>query len=409
MQTLHLASIRSLFPALERQEQGQPVAYFDGPAGSQVPQPVIDAVSRYLGRTNANCGAPIGTSRESDAILQQARERLAAFVGTDLPEEIVFGANMTTITFAVSRTLSRTWQPGDEVLVSQLDHDANVTPWVMAAQRAGATVKQIPLAPDGVTLDETAYQSLLTERTRLVAIGYASNAIGTVNPVQDMLAAARSCGALTYVDAVHFAPHRLIDVVDLDCDFLVCSAYKFFGPHVGVLWGRRSLLEELQPDRLRPAPSHGPGKWMTGTQNHEGIAGAAAAVEYLATLGAGENLRQRLQGAFRAIQEHEHALLQQLLSGLDELPVRIWGLPYDGPDGSRVPTVSVTHPQLTPRQLAEALAARGLYCWPGNHYAYPFTLATGLEPHGTLRIGLLHYNTAEEVERLLTALHELLD
>ncbi|MCA9081233.1 MAG: aminotransferase class V-fold PLP-dependent enzyme, partial [Planctomycetaceae bacterium] len=258
------------------------------------------------------------------------------------------------------------------------------------------------------TLDLDAFHGLLSPRTRLVAVGLASNAVGTVNPVRDMAAAAREVGALTFVDAVHFAPHRRIDVEQLGCDFLVCSAYKFFGPHVGALWGRRSLLESLRPDKLRPAPSGIPGKWMTGTQNHEGIAGLLAAIEYLASLGEGTSRREKLDNAFAAIQLHEHQLADRLLAGLADLPqYQVWGLPQDTPHQSRVPTISVTHAFRTPCDLAEQLTARGLYCWPGNHYALPFTMAAGLEPEGTLRIGLLHYNTLEEVDRLLASFRKI--
>ncbi|MCA9089843.1 MAG: cysteine desulfurase-like protein [Planctomycetaceae bacterium] len=405
---LNIEAIRQQFPAFDRHEGDHPVAYFDGPAGSQVPQSVIDAVGHYMAHTNSNCGAPISTSQESDTTLQHAREALADFVGGSDPDEIVFGPNMTTLTLALSRTLGQTWGPGDEVVVTQLDHDANVTPWVLAAQRAGATVHHVPIDLTNCTLDQSAYARLLSPRTKFVAIGYASNAVGTVNPVKQMISAAREMGALTFVDAVHLAPHRLIDVAELQCDFLTCSAYKFFGPHVGVIWGRKDLLEELHPDKLRPSPATGPGKWMTGTANHEGIAGAAAAVNYLSSLGTGNTRRDQLATAFDAIACHENALRRRLLEGLQELTeFRLWGLGLNAPESSRVPTVSVTHTSLSPRDMATRLAHLGLYCWPGNHYAVPFTTAAGLEPDGTLRIGLLHYNTVGEVDRLLAGLRDV--
>jgi cysteine desulfurase family protein (TIGR01976 family) len=409
MATFDLKSIRARFPALRREQNGQPVAYFDGPAGSQVPSQVADAVSRYLLSTNANRGAPFATSRESDELLDAAHQAVADFLGTDDPDCIAFGPNMTTLTFALSRALGRTWKPGEEILVTQLDHDANVSPWVLAAKDAGAMVKPIRVRPDDCTLDLDDFRTKLSDKTRLLAVGYASNATGTVNPVKEMIEAAHSVGALVFVDAVHYAPHRLIDVTDLDCDFLAVSAYKFFGPHVGVLYGKREHLESLTPYKLRPAPNTLPGKWMTGTQNHEGIAGVTAAIRYLSELGTdpGKPRTQRhcLIRAYGLIREHEESLCRRLLFGLAAIPrLRIWGITDSGRMAERVPTVSVTHETQTPWQLATALAARGLYCWPGNHYALPFTEAMGLEPGGTLRIGLLHYNTEAELDRLLNAL-----
>ena len=413
----HFASVleqqRRLFPALVREQSGRSVAYFDGPAGTQVPQIVIDAVSDCLANHNANCGAPFDTSRETDAILDAARRAFADLFGTDDSDEVAFGPNMTTLTLALSRAMGATWQPGDEVIVSRLDHDANVTPWVLAARDAGAVVKHIDVNPQDCTLDLASFEAALTERTRLVAVGYASNCVGTINPVQEIVRRAQSVGAATFIDAVHYAPHGLIDVQSLGCDFLICSAYKFFGPHVGVLWGRRDRLESLQPYKLRPSPDALPGRWMTGTQNHECIAGAAAAVDYLAGIG-GElsseatSRRARLQAAFSGIAEYERELGARLLAGLAEIPrVRIWGITDPAGLQERVPTVSFTHDRLTPRAIASALAARGIYVWPGNHYALPLTERLGLEPDGTLRIGIVHYNTADEVERLLEEIRKI--
>lgn len=408
---LDIASIRHCFPAFQREVAGKPAAFFDGPAGSQVPQQVAQAVSHYLTWTNANHGAAHVTSRESDAALHEAHEVFARFFGSDDPGEVVFGANMTTITLAVSRALARNWSTGDEIIVSQLDHDANVTPWVLAAADAGCQVRQIPVRLDDCTLDMDSFRASVSERTRLVAVGYASNATGTVNPVAEIARAAHDVGALCYVDAVHLAPHRLVDVVELDADFVVCSAYKFFGPHVGCLWGRRSILEDVRPYKLRPSPDTLPGRWMTGTQCHEGIVGAAAAVRYLASLAPDRtgSLRSDLQAAFRQIRAHEESLLDRLLEGLQQLPgCRIWGVPQTSRFDERVPTVSVTVDGHRPQELAAELAERGLFTWAGNHYALPFTEAAGLEPDGTLRIGILHYNTLAEVERLLTALEQLI-
>lgn len=410
---LDLSDIRSRFSALNRTQGRHAVAYFDGPAGSQVPQRVAQAVSSYLLESNANRGAPFATSRQTDAMFEQAGRAVADFVGGGDPREIVFGPNMTSLTYTFSRALSADWSQRDEVIVTRLDHDANVTPWVQAARRAGARVHQVDIHLEDCTLDLEQFESLVNERTRLIAVGYASNATGTINPVHRLCRAARDVGALSYVDAVHYAPHGLIDVAEIGCDFLVCSAYKFFGPHVGLLWARRELLQRLQPARLRPAPDSVPERWMTGTQNHEGIAGVMAAIDYLVSLGeAGgdseSSRRLRLGAAFAQIRKHEQTLTMQLLSGLAELPgLRVWGITDPARFDERVPTVSVTHERLTPREMATSLAEEGLWTWPGNHYAQSFSEAAGLEPHGTLRIGLLHYNTSAEVDRLLEALQRL--
>lgn len=409
-------SCRRQFPALSRQVAGRPAVFFDGPAGSQAPRRVIDAVADYLAHTNANHGGLFATARESDAVLDAAHRGLADFVGADDPETIIFGPNMTSLTLALSRAVGRTWRPGDEVLLSRLDHDANVTPWALAARDAGATVRHVGIRPEDGTLDLDDFVGKLSPRTRLVAVGIASNALGTINPVQEVVRRAHEAGALVYLDAVHFAPHGRMDVRAWGCDFLVCSAYKFFGPHVGVLWGRRELLESLPAYKVRPAPDTLPGRWMTGTQNHEGIAGTLAAVEYLADLGrssrgqagAGSDRRTALDAAFEAITAYERALAAELLAGLAELPsVRIWGITDPARMAERVPTVSITHRKLPPRAVAERLAARGIFVWHGNFYALPVTEILGLEPDGMVRIGLLHYNTAEEVRRLLEALREL--
>ncbi len=409
-----LESIRSQFPAFQRKQNGERVAYFDGPAGSQVPARVAEAVSRYLLTTNANHEGPFATSRESDALLEEAHQAGADFVGTDDPGCVSFGPNMTTLTFALSRALGRTWKPGDEVIVTQLDHDANVTPWVLAAKDAGALVRHVRVRPEDCTLDWEDFRSKLSSRTRLVAVGYASNATGTVNPIAEMISEAHAAGAEVFVDAVHFAPHRLIDVSRLDCDFLAASAYKFFGPHVGLMYGKRDRLENLPAYKLRPAPDSLPGKWMTGTQNHEGIAGLREAIEYLADLPGDRGKtkiarRDALIECYQQIRAHEDVLCEKLLAGLKALPqLRIWGISDPNRLAERVPTVSVTHKTKTPLELAEKLGERGLFCWAGNHYALPFTEAMGLEPAGTLRIGLLHYNSEEEVDRLLEALAELM-
>lgn len=409
-----VAEIRRQFVGLQRRQQGAEVALFDGPAGSQVPESVVQAVSGYLRHTNCNRGGPFATARESDAVLEEAQQALADFVGSDDPDTIVFGANMTTLTLKVSRTLSQRWQPGDEIIVSRLDHDANVTPWVLAARDRGVTVRHIDLNPSDWTLDLQDFERKLSDRTRLVAVGYASNATGTINPVARIVQTAHQAGALVYVDAVHFAPHGRIAVQQLGCDFLVCSAYKFFGPHAGVLWGRRELLEDYRPDKLRPAPEALPGRWMTGTQNHEGMAGAAAAVNYLASLdepaddSAGSDRSAKLDRVFGRIRDYEMQLTERLISGLSRLRgVRVYGIVDPVALSNRVPTVSFTLAGYRPRQAAERLAEQGVYAWCGNHYALPFTEAAGLEPDGTIRVGALHYNTLSEVDRLLKSLQQL--
>lgn len=404
---------RRQFPALARQVGGRPAIYFDGPGGTQTPQCVIDAVSRYLGHANANHGGFYATSRESDRLIEEAHRGLADLVGADDPGCIVFGHNMTSLTFALSRALARTWKPGDEVLVTQLDHDANVSPWVLAARDAGVSVQHVKICQDDCTLDLNDLRSKLSSRTRLVAVSCASNATGGINPVREICGWSHEAGAKVFLDAVHFAPHGLIDVASFGCDFLACSAYKFFGPHVGVLWGRRGLLEELEAYKVRPAPDVLPGKWMSGTQNHEGIAGTLAAVDYLADLGrslaaeASLDRRSALRAAFVAISNYERQLALQLLSGLADLDyLKVWGIVDPQRIEQRVPTVSFTHARQTAAELADGLGNRGIFTWHGNYYALGLTEALGLEPEGMLRVGLVHYNTPEEVDRLLEVLRE---
>lgn len=408
---LDVEKIRSHFPSLSRKVNGLRATYFDGPAGSQVPQTVADAVAEYLLNSNANCGAAHVTSRETDEMLVHARQAVADFLNAYDSREIAFGPNMTTLTLSLSRALARTWFVGDEIIVSNLAHDANVSPWVIAAEEAGVIVNRINVNLADCTLDMHHYRSLLTNRTKLVAVGGASNATGTINPVKEIVALAHSVGALTFVDAVHMAPHRLLDVQDWNCDFLACSAYKFFGPHVGIIWGRQQLLDKLQPDKLRPAPNSIPGKWMTGTQNHEGIAGTLAAIDYLANLSGSSDAasrRERLQSSYTLIEQHEKTLGQLMMRGLDKLNgIRVWGITEETNWDDRVPTFSITHNEKPPQRLAEQLTQQGFFVWAGNHYALPFTEYAGLEPTGTLRIGLLHYNTQAEVERLLAVLESV--
>jgi cysteine desulfurase family protein (TIGR01976 family) len=409
---LDVAACRRQFPALAREFDGQPAVYFDGPAGSQTPRRVIDAMVRYMTERNANHGGLFPTSRESDAMLDDARAAAADLLGAKNPREIVFGANMTTLTFAISRALARTWQAGDEIVVTRLDHDANFTPWVLAARDAGATVRYVDVRAEDCTLDLDDLKAKLSPRTRLVAVGCASNAVGTVNPVAQITSLAHKVGAQVFLDAVHYAPHRLMDVAGWGCDFLACSAYKFFGPHVGVLWGREQLLASLPAYKVRPASDEVPDRWMTGTQNHEGIAGTLAAIEYLAELGGGATTgasrRHALIAAFAKINAHENQLAERMLTGLAGLPeIRVWGITNPERLADRVPTFGVRHARLTAAEIAERLGRQGIFVWHGNFYAQPLTEALGLEPAGLVRIGMLHYNTSEEIDRLLAALANL--
>jgi cysteine desulfurase family protein (TIGR01976 family) len=414
LDALDVAACRRQFPGLGRQVGGRPAVFFDGPGGSQVPRRVIDAVADCLAHHNANEGGLFATSREAGEIVAAAHKAVADLLGSDDPDLVVFGPNMTSLTFALGRSLARVWSPGDEVVVTRLDHDANVTPWVLAAKEAGAVVQFLDVDPAECSLRLDRLKGLLSPQTRLVALGVASNAVGTINPVAEIAAAAHRVGALVFLDAVHAVPHLLADVRRWGADFLVCSAYKFFGPHLGVLWGRRELLERLPAYKIRPAPETLPGRWMTGTPSFEAIAGTGAAVDYLADLGrqvapiAPAGRREALAAAFAAIRRHESTLTARLLAGLARRPSwHVWGVVAEDRLGGRVPTFGLTHERHTPRQLAKALAERGIFVWSGDFYALGLVEALGLAPEGMLRIGLLHYNTAEEVDRFLASLDEL--
>lgn len=406
-------SCRAQFPALAREVGGQPAVFFDGPAGTQVPTRVADAVRDYLLSCNANHGGRFATAEESDRMLTAAHRAVADLVGTDDPETVSFGPNMTTLTFALSRALSRTWKRGDEVVVTRLDHDANVTPWVLAAGDAGAIVRYVDIHLDDCTLNLESLQDCLSDRTKLVAVGCASNAVGSINPVREITRWAHDAGALVFLDAVHYAPHALIDVAAFGCDFLACSAYKFFGPHIGIQWGRRDLLEELAAYKVRPAANTLPDKWMTGTQSHEGIAGTLEAVDYLADLGRSMDAsvpdrRSALSTAYTAIGAYERQLIGQLIDGLTSLDsVCFYGITDRHQFDWRMPTVSITHDKLAPDELAERLGERGIFTWHGNYYALQLSETLGMEPDGMLRIGLVHYNTPSEIDRLLNVLSEL--
>lgn len=404
---------RSAFPALSRRVRERAAVYFDGPGGTQAVRGVGEAISDCLFHYNANEGGLFATSQECDRILADCHQALADFLGADDPECVFFGQNMTSLTFALSRALGHTWRKGDEIVVTRLDHDANVTPWVLAARDAGAEVRMVDFRPADCTLDLDDLRSKLSRKTKLVAVGAASNAVGTVNPVAEVARAAHEVGALCFVDAVHYAPHRRIDVRGWDCDFVACSTYKFFGPHLGVMWGRRELLESLEPYKVRPATNELPGKWMTGTQNHEAIVGARAAVDYLAELGrqvGGPRLArsQALDQAFAAIGQHETNLLRQLLAGLAKMPdLQLRGITDLSRLEERVATIAFTHSRFTSRQLAQHLGECGIFTWHGNYYALNLVEALGLVDEGMLRVGMVHYNTAEEVDRLLEELRRL--
>jgi cysteine desulfurase family protein (TIGR01976 family) len=412
MASLDIEWIRQQFPALAQQINGHPAAFLDGPGGSQVPAAVIQAISEYLMTSNANLDGVFATSVRTEELLQEARSATADFLGCDW-DEVVFGGNMTNLTFALSRAIGRELQPGDEIIVTSLDHDANVAPW-MALEERGVIVRMVEMNTDNCTLDLADLAQKLTARTRLVAVGYASNGVGTINDVAKIVRMAHAAGALTFVDAVHYAPHGPIDVQALDCDFLVCSAYKFFGPHLGIMYGKREHLARFTPYKLRPSPEEVPYRWELGTQNHEGLAGLVAAIGYLTALGqrispTAAQRRQALTTAMVAIQAYERALSEELIPRLLEIPgLTLYGVSDPAQFAWRTPTVSLRMAGYTPLELATALAERGIFAWNGNFYALNLTERLGVESSGgLLRIGFLHYNTQAEIHRLLQILHEL--
>jgi cysteine desulfurase family protein (TIGR01976 family) len=404
--------VREQFPSLKQRVNGHPAAFLDGPAGTQVPKQVMDAIQNYLLNSNANtCGA-FATSRGSDAMIASARGAMADFFHCD-KDEVVFGQNMTTITFALSRAIGRELKPGDEIVVTTLDHDANVAPW-RALEEKGVVIRQADIREADCTLDLDDLKRKITPKTKLVAVGYASNAVGTINPVAEITKLAHDAGALMFIDAVHYAPHGPIDVRALDCDFLACSPYKFFGPHMGTLYGKREQLLRLKPYKVRPAYDSLPDRWETGTQLHELIAGIAAAVDYIAELGrrcdpGAQDRRGALLAAYRATRQHEMSLLSQLIPALLAIPgLQFFGITDPKRFNDRCSTVSVRLPKRKPVEVAAFLGERGIFTWDGNYYALNLTERLGVEQTGgLLRIGLVHYNTSEEVERLLTAVREI--
>ncbi|MGO9087279.1 MAG: cysteine desulfurase-like protein [Terriglobales bacterium] len=434
---LSLSSIRCQFPSLSQTVNGHPAVFLDGPGGTQVPERVIDAISNYLRRDNANTGGAYATSRHTDAMLASARVAVADFLhcGAD---EVAFGPNMTTLTYAMSRAIGRDLKPGDEILVTRLDHDANVSPWLQMAEDFGLNVGWGEIHDEDCTLDMADLAAKINAKTKLVAVGYASNAVGTINPVKEIIRLAHAVGALAYIDAVHYAPHGLIDVAAIDCDFLVCSTYKFFGPHTGVLFGKREHLKRLRPYKVRPNTNAIPNCWEWGTLNHECIAGIAACVEYIADLGQGLSekrvphptrfslepalspskggnsetqsaRRAAIEAAYKAIHEHERVLLERLMAGLREVPgLKIYGITDPARFNQRCGTLAIRIENHTPLELATKLGERGFFTWDGNYYALNLTEHLDVEKSGGfLRIGLVHYNTMEEVDRLLAALREI--
>ena len=404
--------VRAQFPALKQMVNGHSAAFLDAPAGTQVPRRVIDAVRDYFENSNANtCGA-FATSRRTDAMISAARAAMADFFNCDA-DEVFFGPNMTTITFALARGIGRDLRAGDEIVVTTLDHDANVAPW-RALEERGIVVRQVDIREEDCTLDTEDLRRKITPRTKLVAVGYASNAVGTINPVAEIVKLAHDAGALAFIDAVHYAPHGSIDVRALDCDFLACSPYKFFGPHMGCIYGKRELLLRFRPYKVRPAPETLPDRWETGTQLHEGLAGVAAAIEYLAELGRRcsatqlTTRRAALVSAHRTMREHEMNVAARMIRGLLQIPgLRLYGISNPARFAERVPTVGIRLANCKPLDAAKFLGDRGIFTWDGNYYALNLTERLGVEKDGgLLRIGLVHYNTAEEIDRLLAALRE---
>jgi cysteine desulfurase family protein (TIGR01976 family) len=409
---LDLGWIRSQFPALAEAVNGRPAAFLDGPGGTQVPQRVMDAIRDYLVHSNANTRGAYATSARTDKTIAAARSAMADFFHC-AADEVVFGPNMTSLTFAMSRALGRELGPGDEIVVTLLDHDANFSPW-QALEEKGVTLRPVGIRESDCTLDLDDMARKIDQRTRVVAVGYASNAVGTINPVKQIVRMAHRVGALAYIDAVHYAPHGLIDVASLDCDFLVCSTYKFFGPHLGVLFGKREHLKRLIPYKLRANTNEIPYRWEQGTLNHECIAGITACVEYLAEIGRRlrpqvSSRRTALEAAFEAIMPYERGLCERLVRGLGMIPgLKLYGIAQPARFGERCPTIALRIEGHTPLELARALGERGFFTWDGNYYALQLTERLDVEKDGGfLRIGLCHYNTVDEVDGLLGALREI--
>jgi cysteine desulfurase family protein (TIGR01976 family) len=418
-----LPELRGQFPSLSRlsPDGSNPVIYLDGPAGSQVPLSVIEAISNYYLQHNANSGGKFPTSLETNDLMAAAHRAAADWFGASDPRECVFGANMTTLTLAFSRALSKTWAPGERIVVTELDHDGNVTPWKLAAADAQVEVATVRVDPSDATLDVEDFRRQVTPGTRLVALTCASNSVGSKPPLQELIAIAHAAGAEVYLDAVHYAPHGLIDVQAWQADYCVCSAYKFFGPHVGMLWGRLERLEQLTAYKLRPAPQHPPGKWMTGTQNFAAICGVLAAIDYIASIGqrlvdeqeAGRHTpllsrRAAFELAFATMEVYERELLERLIDGLQAIAgVTVFGITDPQQFSRRVPTVACTVAGHSSAKVATALGEEGIFCWHGDYYAVDVCRVLGQSEQGMVRLGILHTNTAEEIDRSLSAIARL--
>lgn len=414
-----LEAIRARFPSLSISDSGRARVYLDNPAGTQVPDTVVQAMSACLTESNANIGGGFETSRRADAVVADAHTAMADFLNAASPAEIVFGQNMTTLTLHLSRSIGRLLTPGDEILLSRMDHDANVAPWLLLARDLELTVRWLPFDRDSFEFSPGALKDALTEKTKLVCVTGASNLIGTINDVKAMSRTARDAGALSYIDAVQLAPHAAIDVQDIDCDFLVCSAYKFFGPHQGILYGRRSLLERMAPYKVRPAPEALPGAYETGTQSHEGMAGTTAAVDYFAWVGetyavdriVGEASRGNCaRAALGFLFDYEAELALRLIRGLESLPgVTVRGISEPEALDRRVPTVAFTADGHVPADIAAALAERNMFVWSGHSYAVEVVRHLGLDDAGgVVRVGPVHYNSAAEIDTLLAAVEDIL-
>lgn len=400
--SIDINTVRSGFPALSRTLNGRTVAYLDGPGGTQVHGSVIEAMGSFMKRGGSNLGGAFVTSEETDEVVDGARRAVADLFNADR-QEIVFGQNMTSLTYAMSRALSRTWATGDNIVLTRLDHDANVSPWMQAARDAGVDVRFTDFNPDdGCALELASLEEALDGRTRLVAFTHGSNAVGTITPVADIVAVAHDAGALTYVDAVHYTPHGLVDVQESDTDFLVASAYKWFGPHTGCLYGKAQLLAAIEPYKLRPSPDSSPDRWETGTQSFESLAGVTAAVDYIASLGTGSTRRERIVSAYEAISAYESVLSDRFLAGLASIDgITLYGKPTAE---DRTPTFAVDVTGVSPGNVAARLGEAGCFTWSGDYYAYEVMHKLGKAPDGLVRIGFVHYNTPDEVDRVLEQL-----